>query len=129
MKQNKKVKVFLSVPMRGRHWSEVAKTFKVLTDYAEALYGIGEVEIVSAFVKDKPTTDVKENLTELWYLGESFKQLSKADMFIGVTDTSSHGFYGCVLEEEAAKYYGIDWYLMKMEEACPDIIKEEFYKE
>lgn len=129
MEKKNKVKVFLSVPMRGRHWSEVEKTIEVLTDYAEALYGIGEVEIVSDAVKDRTTKDVKKNLTGLWYLGESFKQLSKADVFIGVDDTYSHGFYGCMLEAQAAHYYKIESYLMKMEEACPDVIKDDFYKE
>lgn len=44
----------------------------------------------------------------VWYLGESIKKLSQADVFIGICE--SYDWNGCQIERETAVDYGIKAY-------------------
>ena len=55
-------------------------------------------------------------------LGESIKKLSEADYFIGIFDEARE-FRGCIIENIAAKNYGIPFYLVNLGNAAPDVIE------
>ena len=91
-------KIFISQPMNG-------KTNEEIED--ERNYIIGRlrenecVEIIDSFFKDKPY-----EASPLWYLGESIKLMSEADVvfFCNGWQTAR----GCQIEHDCALEYGID---------------------
>ena len=94
-----KIKIFISQPMNG-------KTNEEIED--ERNYIIGRLatqfpraEIIDSFFKGKP-----HDAKPLWYLGESIKLMSEADVvfFCDGWQTSR----GCQIEHDCALEYGID---------------------
>ena len=91
-------KIFISQPMNGKTTEEIEN---------ERNYIIGRlrenecVEIIDSFFKDKPY-----EASPLWYLGESIKLMSEADVvfFCDGWQTSR----GCQIEHDCALEYGID---------------------
>ena len=91
-------KIFISQPMNGKTTEEIEN---------ERNYIIGRlrenecVEIIDSFFKDKPY-----EASPLWYLGESIKLMSEADVvfFCNGWQTAR----GCQIEHDCALEYGID---------------------
>ena len=104
-------KLFISCPMRKRSEEDIRKTFDKLHRIAEAVF--------DKELEGDPPANVNE---ALWYLGESVKKLSEADYFIGIFDEARE-FRGCIIENIAAKNYGIPFYLVNLGNAAPDVIE------
>lgn len=97
-------KLFVSIPMKGRSEEEIRKSIAKMKNIVEAYEG-EEVELIDSYVKDNPP---ENNNQALWYLGESIKKLSEADIMVTIDDRYS--WNGCVVEYEAACRYGIKVY-------------------
>lgn len=97
-------KLFVSVPMKGRTEDEIKANIQKMKKIAETLEG-ETLELIDSYIEDNPPKDSKE---AIWYLGESLKKLSQADVFIGICD--SWDWDGCHIEDETATRYGIKKY-------------------
>lgn len=97
-------KLFVSIPMKGRSEEEIRKSIAKMKNIVEAYEG-EEVELIDSYVKDNPP---ENNNQAVWYLGESLKKLSEADIMVTIDDRYS--WNGCVVEYEAACRYGIKVY-------------------
>lgn len=76
-------KLFVSVPMKGRTEEEIKASIQKMKKIAE-IYEGEELELIDSYIEDNPPKDSKE---AIWYLGESLKKLSQADVFIGINDS------------------------------------------
>lgn len=116
-------KVFISCPMKGRTTENILKTMKKMHKCAEAALG-EELEMIQSIVADTPPSGIDERI---WYLGESVKKLSSADLIV----TLSTGPYyiqatGCDVERKVATAYGIkELYIGGdcFRYFCPDLAK------
>lgn len=100
-------RLFISVPMRNRTEHAIKASMEQMHKIAEAVFG-EELEVIPTYFEDDPPENTN---MALWYLGESIKKLSEADRFIGIYDEDK-GYRGCIIENLAAKNYGIPSYLV-----------------
>ena len=91
-------KIFISQPMNGKTNEEIEDERNYIID---KLRENESVEIIDSFFKDKPY-----EASPLWYLGESVKLMSEADVvfFCNGWQTAR----GCQIEHDCALEYGID---------------------
>ena len=91
-------KIFISQPMNGKTTEEIENERNHIID---RLRENESVEIIDSFFKDKPY-----EASPLWYLGESIKLMSEADVvfFCNGWQTAR----GCQIEHDCALEYGID---------------------
>ena len=91
-------KIFISQPMNGKTTEEIENERNYII---ERLRENESVEIIDSFFKDKPYES-----SPLWYLGESIKLMSEADVvfFCNGWQTAR----GCQIEHDCALEYGID---------------------
>ena len=91
-------KIFISQPMNGKTTEEIENERNYIID---RLRENESVEIIDSFFKDKPY-----EASPLWYLGESIKLMSEADIvfFCNGWQTAR----GCQIEHDCALEYGID---------------------
>ena len=91
-------KIFISQPMNGKTTEEIENERNYIID---RLRENESVEIIDSFFKDKPYES-----SPLWYLGESIKLMSEADVvfFCNGWQTAR----GCQIEHDCALEYGID---------------------
>ena len=99
-------KLFVSVPMKGREEKEIRESIDKMKKIAE-IYEGEELELIDSYIEHNPPKDCKQ---AIWYLGESLKKLSEADVFICI-DTSWE-WNGCQTEREVAERYGIKRYIV-----------------
>ena len=94
-------KVFISCPMKDRTREAIEESMLKMTEYAEKFLE-EEVEVIPTYIEETP-----ENVKNrgLWYLGESIKMLSEADVFVGMS--SPYDYRGCHVEVMAARNYDI----------------------
>lgn len=97
-------KLFVSVPIKGRTEEEIKASIQKMKKIAE-IYEGEELELIDSYIEDNPPKDSKE---AVWYLGESFKKLAQADVFIGICE--DYNWNGCCIERETAERYGIKTY-------------------
>ena len=96
-------KIFISQPMNGKTNEEIEDernyTISVLTSRFSKENE--RIEIIDSFFKDAP-----HDTKPLWYLGESIKLMSEADVvfFCNGWQTAR----GCQIEHDCALEYGID---------------------
>lgn len=112
-------KLFISCPMRRRSENAIKATMEQMCKIAEAVYG-EKLEVIPTYFEGNPPDDVN---SRLWYLGESIKKMSEADCFIGIYDEEK-AYDGCIIENHAAKLYGIPQYLVNIAYVAPDVIYE-----
>ena len=93
------VKVFISPPMNGKTDEEILKERNQLIDCAKEHYG-ENIEVIDSFFKGAP-----HNANPLWFLGESIKKLSEADVAVFAKDWEKAR--GCKIENECCISYGI----------------------
>ncbi len=98
----KQLKIFVSQPMNGKTNEEIEKERKFLIEmYLKQTKCDPEgIKVIDSFFKDAP-----HDAKPLWYLGESFKKLSEAD--VAVFAPGWKKARGCRLEHEACVAYGI----------------------
>ena len=91
-------KIFISQPMNGKTTEEIENERNYIID---RLRESECVEIIDSFFKDEPY-----EASPLWYLGESIKLMSEADVvfFCNGWQTAR----GCQIEHDCALEYGID---------------------
>lgn len=94
-------KLFVSVPMKGREEKEIRASIEKMKKIAE-IYEGEELELIDSYIEHNPPKDCQQ---AVWYLGESLKKLSEADVFITIDD--SWAWNGCQTEREVAGRYGI----------------------
>lgn len=96
-------KIFISQPMNGKTTEEIENERNYIIDRLreDRLRENESVEIIDSFFKDKPY-----EASPLWYLGESIKLMSEADVvfFCNGWQTAR----GCQIEHDCALEYGID---------------------
>ena len=97
------IKIFISQPMNGKTTEEIEEERNSTISILTSRFAIKNerIEIIESFFKDEPH-DVKP----LWYLGESIKLMSEADIvfFCNGWQTAR----GCQIEHDCALEYGID---------------------
>lgn len=93
-------KLFISQPMNGKSDEEILAMREQAIKTAKKMIGC-EVEVIDSFFQNAPA-DAKP----LWYLGESLKLLSTAD--VAYFAEGWNEARGCKIEHECAKEYGID---------------------
>lgn len=96
-------KIFISQPMNGKTTEEIENERNDIIDrLATQFAGENEyIDIIYSFFKDAP-----HDTKPLWYLGESIKLMSEADIvfFCDGWQTAR----GCQIEHDCALAYGID---------------------
>jgi hypothetical protein len=102
-------KLFVSIPMKNRTEAEIKASIEKMKRIAEAYEG-EELELIDSYIEHKPPQTTNQ---AIWYLGESLKKLSSADVFIGIMD--DWNWNGCHVENEVANRYGIKTYRVEAE--------------
>ena len=95
------MKVFISQPMRDKTDEEIKKARAFAIDCIKMYFPNEEVEIIDSFFEGAP-----HDAKPLWFLGESFKKLSEADLAYFIRGWDK--YRGCKMENNAAKQYGIE---------------------
>lgn len=96
---SRRLRVFISQPMKDKTNEEIKKEREELVEFAKAKLGIN-VEIIDSFFKDAP-----HDAKPLWFLGKSFELLSTADACVFAKGYEEAR--GCVMEYKACENYGI----------------------
>lgn len=107
------MKIFISQPMKGYSNFEIADNIKrQITAALKEKYG-DNIEIIDSFISCSP-----DGAKPLWFLGESLKRLSRADIAVfsykypspkerAIGIKNIHLTKGCKIEEMCAKSYDI----------------------
>lgn len=98
------MKIFISQPMKGYSNFEIEIIRGKIKEALKEKYG-NDIEIIDSFIKGAPA-----NAKPLWYLGESIKKLSTADIAVFAYNTLVIGgkfalVRGCGIEEKCAREY------------------------
>lgn len=100
------IKLFVSQPMSGKTDVDILNERNLVI--ASATFRIQkrelnppDIEVIDSFFQGAP-----HDAKPLWYLGESLKKLSEADVVIFAKDWQKSR--GCKIEHEAAVAYGIE---------------------
>ncbi len=93
-------KLFISQPMNGKTNDEILAVRNKAIESAERELG-EKVEVIDSFFKDAP-----HEAKPLWFLGESLKLLSEADVVFFAKGWEKAR--GCKIENQCAIDYGID---------------------
>lgn len=102
----KRFKVFISQPMKGKTPDEIKKEKERLIRIAADKFSEDEdYEIIDSYFEN--TLKSKDNVVydRVWYLGRSLIKLSEADYAVFGTDWVHYD--GCCIEHEVCKRYGI----------------------
>lgn len=99
-------KLFVSVPKKGKSVEEIKESIQRMKKLAEKYEG-EELEIIDSYIEGKPPRSNKESI---WYLAESLRKLTCADVFIGIQNADK--WNGCYIERETARRYGIKTYIV-----------------
>lgn len=93
-------KLFISQPMKGKTNEEIKKEREEAIRCAKEMMS-DEVEVIDSFFENAPA-----EAKPLWYLGESLKLLSTAD--VAYFATGWENARGCKIEHTCAQQYGIN---------------------
>ena len=97
------VKIFISQPMNGKTNEEIESKRKKISEIFSLLPLEGEIKVLDSFFKDAP-----HDANGVWYLGESIKKLSEAD--VAIFAEGWENARGCKIERMICKEYGIPVY-------------------
>lgn len=92
-------KLFISQPMNGKTEEYIKNERQHLIETTEKVYE-EKFEVIDSYIENAP-----ENANSLWYLGESLKLMSQADVVVFAKDWEL--YRGCKIEHQAAIDYGI----------------------
>lgn len=112
-------KVFVSMPMRDRHPSDIRHSIGKAWRIAEATVG-EPLDLIDSVCKGVPYPNSKE---DIWYLGESIMRLSMADYIVVVRPHFE--YTDCLAESMIARGYGIPEIIIDREWVCPDLVNAE----
>ena len=99
------IKLFISQPMRDKTNEEIECERQIAIDFATRLFkeDMGDdrpVEVIDSFFKNAP-----HNAAPLWFLGESIKLLSTAD--VAYFCAGWEHYRGCQIEHSCCEEYDI----------------------
>ena len=94
-------KLFISQPMKDKTDEEILQERKNAISVAKDILK-DDVEVIESFFEKVPNVKTKP----LWYLGESIKLLSEADVVYFASGWENER--GCKIEHTCAVEYGID---------------------
>lgn len=100
------MKIFISQPMKGYSNFEIEIIRGKIKEALKEKYG-NDIEIIDSFFKNAPN-----GAKPLWFLGESLKKLSAADIAVFAYNTPNIGgkialARGCGIEEKCAREYDV----------------------
>lgn len=91
-------KLFISQPMNGLSNEAIETRRNEIIEAVKEDYG--DIEVIDSFFKDAP-----HDAKPLWFLGESLKKLSEADIVF--FEDGWENARGCKIEHECASAYGL----------------------
>jgi hypothetical protein len=100
--------------MKGRTEQEIKESIEKMKKIAEIFEG-EELELIDSYIEHNPPQNTNQ---AIWYLGESLKKLSEADVFIGIE--SSWEWNGCDIEQKTATAYGIKQHMVAPHSVIPN---------
>lgn len=95
------IKIFISQPMNGKTNEEIEDERNYIIGRLASHFSNERIEIIDSFFKDAP-----HDTRPLWYLGESIKLMSEADIVFFCDGW--HVARGCLIEHDCALEYDID---------------------
>jgi len=98
------LKLFVSLPMRGRTEEEVREEMAELRDICNNEYQT-EFELIESFEHEDPPSDIRNE--PVWYLGKSISGLSEADLVI--FSSNWRNARGCIAEHMICSLYNIPY--------------------
>lgn len=101
--ENKKLRVFVSTPMRGLTNEQIEAYRQKQVKIAEIMLG-EEIEVIDSRVSAEPPAAACERV---WFLGESIKRLAGANVLVTPAHAVTRAFNGCWNERMVAEHYGI----------------------
>lgn len=101
------MKVFISVPMRGRTDEEIAKDIAVAKSKLSEMAQENQEYIIyiDNFVKVSSDMDIKNPSTSMWCLGGAIQKMSECDAIYFCPGWQEAR--GCVIERHIAVLYGL----------------------
>lgn len=101
------MKVFLSQPIRSKTHEKILSSIREVQEFLTKYLDSTNVEIIESYF---PRNKDKEPLVAL---GDSIKDLSKADLAVFLNDWNQ--YRGCIIEHHTAKIYEIPHISIKTE--------------
>ena len=98
-------KIFVSLPVAGRTKDEIQKARKQAEVEAAYVLHTKDIEFIDTWIYEDAPEYLEGDRIGLWYLGKSLEKLTKADAIYCARGWTS--FRGCIIEHDAAKFYGI----------------------
>lgn len=95
------MKAFISQPMRNKTDAEILEMREKVSEHIKIMFG-EDTEILDSFFKDAP-----DDAKPLWYIGESLKLMSQADVVVFCYGWENAK--GCYIEYQCAELYGIPY--------------------
>ena len=77
---------------------------------------------ISCPMRKRSEEDIRKTFDKLHRIAEAVFDKELADYFIAIFDEARE-FRGCIIENIAAKNYGIPFYLVNLGNAAPDVIE------
>ena len=110
------MKVFLSQPMRGKTHEEILNSIREVQEFLTKYLESTNIEIIESY---SPRNKDKEPLVAL---GDSIKDLSKADLAVFLNDWNQ--YRGCIIEHHTAKIYEIPHISIKTENGLLKVVEK-----
>ncbi len=97
------MKIFISMPMKAKGEEQVRQEMNKVFDFIKNK--LPEAELIDSIISgaDKSIA-IKGDDVGVWYLGESVKRLSEADIVFFVNNYAD--FRGCSIEKQISLAYG-----------------------
>ena len=92
------MKVFISQPMRDLDNDEIIRVRSEAIEKIKEMYKDTDIEVIDSFFKDAPVT-----AKPLWYLADSLKLMSEADLVVFCKGYETAR--GCLIEKRCADDY------------------------
>lgn len=110
------MKIFLSQPMRGKTHEEILSSIREVQEFLTKYLDSTNVEIIESY---SPSNKNKEPLVAL---GDSIKDLSKADLVVFLNDWNQ--YRGCIIEHHTAKIYEIPHISVRSENGLLRVVEK-----
>ena len=111
------MRVFVSVPVRGRSDAEVAAEKQAVLERVRKAYPDELAELIDTDISEKAPMD--GDRAGVWYLGKSLELLATADVAYFCADWVCAR--GCRVERQVCNEYGIPILFRMLEWGCPDL--------
>lgn len=97
------MKIFISMPMKSKSTEQVRVEMNKIFDYIKIKLPAAKL-IDSVILNADKQIALNGDDVGIWYLGESLKRLSEADIVFFVNDWQQ--YRGCSIERQVAEKYG-----------------------